>query len=444
MSVSTHYDEEALIALLDRPRAASNDEHVAECPTCAAVLDSYRSMIETLGEKPVWNFGRIVDEPVKKTITALRAAAASMRSEDEEAEALFAELTSGPREWWMPRLMADAKYRTAAMVRRLSVASDGVALKSPGDDLELTLLATEIADHLDDTLDPVAVARLRGSAWRDRAYALNYAGQSADALDAAAASDRHFAAVPLSDLDRARLELTKAQIFRALEKYDEGLAAVRNSRKAFVESQDFKRLHTAKSIEAHLMLRKGDVRGALSLWLELESEVDDAMRGAVNQNIAFAYRALGDIDASLKHLERAIQANANAGQATNLLKNRWAIANLLMLRQRYAEAEVVFREVIPAFAEIQMREDVILANLELSELLIIENRFDEAVAICKRTLEELRASGLEQTSRALTAVSYLAEATAQRKATAALARQVHDFVRDARTQPALLFAPLPL
>ncbi len=153
---------------------------------------------------------------------------------------------------------------------------------------------------------------------------------------------------------------------------------------------------------------------------------------------------MGDLDSALTFLRSAADAHAANGETTGLLKTRWSIASILVLQQRYEEADRLLAEVIDAFSKLDMREDVVLARLDRAELLIVQHQFSEAAKICQAVLDELRGSGLEQTSRALTAVSYLTEATLARKATSALVRTVRNFVRDVRTQPALLFAPPPL
>ncbi len=288
MSVSQHYEPEALIALLDHePNAGSRDEHVASCAACAELLDEYRSMVSCLGDESVWNTAPLCEEPVPATISALRTAAEAARREDYLAEAFVSKLTTGPRDEWMPRLLADANYRTAGVVRELFAASDAVSLKSPGDDLELTRLSTEIADHLDPAQHPAGVvARLRGSAWRDRAYALNYGGDTAAALEAITVAQQQYAEVPVADFDIGRLELTRALVLRGLDRFDEGLAAVTSAREKFARAGDTYRLRLARSMEAYLLYRAGDVKKALQLWSGLDSDLDpaDPMRASVLQN----------------------------------------------------------------------------------------------------------------------------------------------------------------
>jgi hypothetical protein len=57
----------------------------------------------------------------------------------------------------------------------------------------MTSLATDIAEELDPpTIRPTRSQRLRGAAWRDKAYALFYVGKFAEAEAAIFASERHF------------------------------------------------------------------------------------------------------------------------------------------------------------------------------------------------------------------------------------------------------------
>ena len=70
MSVSQHYEPEALIALLNRDsNDGSRDEHVASCAECAELLDVYRSMAVCLSDEAVWNTAPLSEEPVPQTIS---------------------------------------------------------------------------------------------------------------------------------------------------------------------------------------------------------------------------------------------------------------------------------------------------------------------------------------------------------------------------------------
>ncbi len=98
----------------------------------------------------------------------------------------------------------------------------------PRDAVELTALATEIADHLED-----ATPQLRGAAWRERAYALFYVGDFAAAERALCASESHFSESCASDYDLARVGIVRAVVERGLEKYSSAIAHAQRSVRQF-------------------------------------------------------------------------------------------------------------------------------------------------------------------------------------------------------------------
>lgn len=450
MMTTQHYDDEALLSLLERggTTAANADEHIASCGVCRQMAAAYGTIVECLGDEDVWDVRPMNDEPVSETIEALRAFVVSARNEDADAEPLTAELLEGPREEWMPRLMADSNYRTAGVVRRLCVAAEEVSGKWPADELAITELATEIAEHLDPAAyPPHTVARLRGDSWRGRAYALDYTGDLHAAMASITRARQQYDTLPVADYDLARLELTRALILRHFDRCDEGLEAVRSAEPALRAAADTHRLRIARWIEAAMRNRARDYRRALHIWLELERELDpdgEATRASLQTNIAGAYRELGENERALAYYGRAVETMGRLDAPVDLLVLRWNIARLLLSTQRFAEAETILESVITGFTDLQMKEDSVLARLDLAEIRILQGRFDMAMNACGDVIAELSADGLEHTRRALTAVTFLREATQSRNATAQLARHVREFVRESRNQPALLFAPPPM
>jgi tetratricopeptide (TPR) repeat protein len=448
MTKAQHYHDEALIALLDRGGSGlvAADEHVAACADCKETVSDYETMVGTLREEPVWNRAPLRSEPVPQTIALLRTVAGDCRSEDAAAEPLVAKLTAGPCRQWMARLAEDSRYRTAGVVRKLCAAAEEISGKSPADELALTELATEIADHLDSARYPQhTVTRLRGDAWRTRAYTLDYTGDLNAAMAAVTRARQHYDLLPVADYDIARLELTRALILRHLDRLDEGLEAIQLAGPALRTAADTGRLRTARTIEAAVRRSAGDIHAALKIWCDIETElpVDDPTRAGILHNIAVCHRELGDFDAAIEYYGRAADIAARNGAAAELQRFRWNIGSILLKQQRFADAESILAAVIRQFTDLTMREEAVLARLELTEVLIVQKRFGEAIGTCEDVVAELRASGLEHTNHALIAVTYLQEATRAKRATAALARNVREFVRDAPKQPALLFAPPP-
>src|SRR5688572_26897601 len=115
MMVERHYDDEALISLMETDRAQS-DSHLPDCAPCSEKLESFRMIADALEDGDVWDTRELRTEPPAASIARLRAFADQMSFEDTQAESILRELLAGPREEWMPRLRIHPEWRTAGVV----------------------------------------------------------------------------------------------------------------------------------------------------------------------------------------------------------------------------------------------------------------------------------------------------------------------------------------
>jgi tetratricopeptide (TPR) repeat protein len=200
-----------------------------------------------------------------------------------------------------------------------------------------------------------------------------------------------------------------------------------------------------RAVDAAIAFRAGNYRRALAIWKDLETtEADDVKRVGLLQNIALCSRELADYESAFSCYDRALEiARRSGAQVAVLVRLRWSVAKMLTLQHRYVESLSILRSVAAEFSELGMREEAVLASLDISELLMIRNDHEGAVAICRDIIRELSAANLEHTSRALTAVAYLKQSILSQSASSALVGHVRDYIGRVRTQPALLFAPPP-
>ena len=272
MMVERHYDDETLLAFAEKERLGY-DPHLSVCPDCSEKLDTFRLVTDVLNEHDVWDGAHVRPEPVPETIANLRAFADCMTFEDAGADAILPEMLAGSREEWMPRLMAHPEWRTAGVVRRLVARMATVVMTMPPDALEMTALSTEVADHLDPaTLRSQAIAQLRGSAWRDRAYALFYVGRFSDSLEAADRAEASFRSCLVDEYDRARVAVIRALALRAREETAHAMRAVRFSTETFARFEDSTRLASARLAETHLLFTKGEFAAALHILEALDRQ----------------------------------------------------------------------------------------------------------------------------------------------------------------------------
>ncbi|HYI08237.1 MAG TPA: hypothetical protein VEK57_04120 [Thermoanaerobaculia bacterium] len=445
--VERHYDEEALISILESNRGRL-DAHLPSCIPCASKLESFRMIADSLHDADVWDARELRTEAVPATIATLRAFADRMVDEDTRAELILAELLAGGRESWLPRLHARPEWRTAGLVRKLIARAYDAVVTMPPDAVEMMTVATEVADLLDADEHPSdTVARLRGAAWRDRAYALYYTGRYSDAEAALLVSERHFSDCAVDSYELARLGIVKGVVYRAFERFDEAMDASEESAGIFDQFEDTTRYASARLAQVALLLGRGDLEPAHRILCDLDERLRDTQdldtHARVLANFGVWARKAGKVDLAVQYLEMAIDIFEVLGASTDAVRNRWNVAAMLMDVGRLDEAQVRLERVSREMEQLGMTSEATVAGLEVAELLLVQERYDEVEAICSRAVESFKRAGVGYGSRALTALAYMSEATKLRLADRKLVRSVRDYIRRLPAQPALLFAPPP-
>ena len=448
MMVERHYDDEALIAILEADRVRS-DAHLPECTVCNEKLESFRLISGALTDNDVWDTRELRLDPVPSTIATLRAFADRMSAEDTEAARILPELLAGSREEWMPRLRAHPEWRTAGVVRALVAAMPKILATMPPDALEITGLSTEIADHLDPAACGTAtVARVRGAAWRDRGYVFQYMGQFPDAITACDKAERHFATCAVDEYDRARVGIVRTLTLRAMENVPAAMAAVRTSTATFDAFSDFNKATAARIAETHLLFSLGEYERATQILLRLEQQVrqtpDANTHARVLANLGYAYWKMGRIEAALGQYEAAAAILDELGIRTESVRVRWNVAAVLASAGRTREAMSRFQILQRTFEDLGMSSEAAVNSLEMAELLLAWNEYAAVEAICRTAMASFQRAGIPYTSRALTALAYIQEAAQQRTATPTLAKHVREYIRRLPQESELLFAPPPL
>lgn len=445
--IERHYDEEALIALLGSKRADS-DAHLQSCTGCTEKLESFQMIAEALQDRDVWDAREVRSEAVPATIATLRSFADRMTEEDSAAESLLTELLAGDRETWLPRLHAHPEWCTAGVVRKLIEAASRAIDTMPPDAVEMTALATEIAETLDPAAFPSdTVPRLRGAAWRERAYALYYTGRYNEAQSALFASEERFSCCVVGDYDLARSLVIRALVRRPLEQIAGSLLDARGAATIFARFGDVHRFRSSRSAEAAVYVSTGEHRRALDIWSSIDRAMadDDASdaRGRIIANIAHCYRELGDLPRAIAETDMALSMFEHFGAATEAARLRWNYGRLLRAADRLPDALKEFLAVASQFEELGMASEATLASLDAVELMLIDANLSKVQQICSAAIERLERTGLGWTTRAMTAIAYLKEAAAAEHATIDLLTSVRTFVLRVPDEPQLLFAPPP-
>lgn len=447
MMLERHYDDETLIAVMETDRVGY-DVHLPSCTACNEKLESFRMISGALRDGDVWDTRALRPDPVPSTIATLRAFADRMSAEDAAAADILPQLLAGPREQWMPRLREHPEWRTAGVVRGLVAATLKVLMTMPPDALEMTALSTEIADHLDPTAcGAVTVARARGAAWRDRAYALYYVGRFTDSLTACDTAARQLDLCGIDEYDRARLGIVRALSLRATEQFSAALDQTRVSRDTFERFGDATRLAAALMAETHLLFSRGEFESARRILEDLEQSVRNTAEAnthaQVLANLGYCLWKMGRIDGALSRYEAAAAIWDDLGVRTEAVRVRWNVAAVLASVGRIDEAMTRFGNVQRAFEELSMSSEAAVNALEMAELLLAREEYAAVETLCRAAMSSFQRAGIPYTTRALTALVYIQEAAQQRTAKPTLAKHVREYIRRLPQDGELLFAPPP-
>ena len=445
MMIERHYEDEALIALIENKRAAT-DAHIPTCEPCSDKVESFRMIAECLGDGDVLDKRELRTEAVPATIATLRAFADRMVDEDARAALILPELLAGSREEWMPRLIAHPEWRTAGLVRGLLRAGYDAVMQMPPDAVAMTWMATDIAEHLPSS-GLNTLSQLRGAAWRDHAYALYYTGSFAEAEAALALAETHFTDCVVNEYEQARLGIVRSLVFRAFERFDEATAVAAASAETFEFFSDANRSASARLAQVHLLFSRNDFVAAEAILRELDKQLRDTndldTHARVLGNLGYCARKLGEFDRAVSYYDMATALFEAIGVKTEVVRVRWSVTAMLAEMGRLNNAYERLRMLTPEMERLGMYSEAALNALEIAELLLVEGRYTDVEEICRTAMASFERAGLSYTARAMTALAYIHEAATQRKADRELIRSVRTYIRALPAQPNLLFAHPP-
>lgn len=441
--IERHYEDEALISLLESDRAGA-DLHLPSCPPCSDKLASFRTISGLLQEADVWDARELRTDPVPSTVALLRRFADRMADENTRAEAILPELLAGPRETWMPRLHEHPEWRTAGVVRKLLEAEAKAIDSMPPDAVEMTALAIEIAEHLEDG---EGVHQLRGIAWRERGYVLFYVGRYAEGLAATERADAALRHCMVDEYDRARVGIVRAIILRAMEEEGTAITAARQSAEAFGRFEDRSRYVSARLAEVQLLFNANAYAEAERILHDLDRRMtgshDLDTHARVLGNLGHCYWKLGHIEEAIPYLDASAALHDSVGTRTESVRTRWTVGLILAGAGRIDEALERLVDIHAEFTRLGMTSAATLVDLDIAELRLVRSEFSAVEQICRTAIRAFEVAGLSYTAQARTALAYMHEAARLRTATPALARHVKEYIRELPRNENLLFAPPP-
>lgn len=439
-----HYEDERLVELLWSDTNLDSDEHLIGCEDCRTRLDSFRMVAGVLRDTSVWDDRPLNEDPIPATIANLRAYADQMTAEDAAASVAIEALLATPSSSWSFATLPP----TAGTVRKLIEASEHAIDTLPTEAVTLASLATTLAESLTPTMYVSdTVARLRGAAHRQHAYALFYTGSFADADKAICASERHFNEALVDEYELARVGIVRALVDRALEKYERAIRVARGSARSFALFEDVTRSASARLAAIHLLFSVGRFDTAYEalnhLKRQLEGTSDLGTYARVVANLGHCCWSLGRTAESLLYHDTAAKLFNELGIRSDALREECSVARVLAHEGQLEEALSRFLALRTELRQFGMMASAIQADLEAAEILVTHGDFDRVEEICRAAMRLLEDAKLSYTEPALTALSLIREAARSRTATSALVVRVRHYLDRVPREPALLFALAP-
>ena len=443
MIIEQHYDDEILIGLLESGDDAARDKHVSSCHTCAGALESLRAVTTGLQEATVWDERELPETPNRQIKNAIRGFAAALSAEDREAESIVRQLLAANSDRSRAMLQRNPEWRTAGVVRRILTAVDDVNFTDPKRAVDLTVLATDIAESLDPAEYPAdTVMKLRATAWRERAYALYYVGSYTESLAALDRVDESLTRCLISEFDGARAQLVRAMVYGDIERLEDAIALARTAGLVFASYGDLRRHAAAEAAEAAMLMRARRFPEALSVQLRIASNgmLDDMSRAAATSNAAICSRELLRLADAKVYFAQAVATFERLGAASMRAKARWNLGRVLLAEQRPSEARTLLTEVRAELNDLGMADDVARISLDIAEALLLQGRSADVVDLCQYAMQTFLQAGLAHTQSAMTALAYLREAAESGLLTTDGINEVRAFFEVLPKQPQLQFA----
>jgi tetratricopeptide (TPR) repeat protein len=357
---------------------------------------------------------------------------------EREAAALKVEplLRGTPLAEW-PALAAHPDLRTFGAMERLGAIIADAHTRDPKYALAVAELGVAIAESFPEDIYPqILDAQLRTHAWKDLGKSLRLLGRYEEALQALHKAEETIRQVPFLAYDLAVVQVNIAVVLQETNHYDASLALLKESKETFDGYSDTNSVVQCALLEGLLLQRLHRTREAREAYLLLLA----SSRNTTRENLAALHHAIGmssidlgdfgDAEANLSH---AIALHHELGQPINALKSELGRGKLLLLRGDLDRAVSHLRTVRRGFLQNALAEEAGLCGLLIVEALLVLERAGQAEQLARKIVHEFTTARLS--ARAITALSYLAEAIIARKATAPMVQEVHQYILSLRTEP---------
>jgi len=416
-------DARAALRAYERAAAAFRSEG-AEFPQLPAVERAAVAVRQELGEIPFGDDERLFEplEPPAETDTTGIAARL---------------LRATPYAEW-PQLAQREELRNVGGLEQLRREILARAYRFPLESLAIAELAVRIADALPPAMYPeVALAQLRGQAWRDQGVALRLLARYEPALSSLDRAEEIVAPYQALAHDRAVIQLARLPALQEVNRLDEAMSVLGECKRTLAQSSDRRRQLLCGIAEGTLLHHMARFREACRAYLAVLPDARDLgdldALASIHSNIAHAAIETGDFALAEEHLGEAVRLFEQLGELLHVARAEIARGRMLVRKGDVDAGIDHLHRVRAQFLNENLVEEAGLCGLDIIEAHLSRGAHIEAEAFARQVVREFTAAGLN--ARAITALDYLSEAIAIRKASGTTVQDVRRFIRALRNNP---------
>jgi tetratricopeptide (TPR) repeat protein len=383
-------------------------------------------------------FDRGKRQPDPARLAEFAATARKLQQERETAAGVVTRLLNETpyAEWG--KLGGREELRNSGALEKLGQESTARLHRSPLEALAIADLETKIADALPaDAYPKVVIAQLRAAAWKDRGQALWYLARYADALAALDHAENTLKPFGTVAHDRAIVQLVRASTLQEIQRFDEALALLTDCKVVFEDHGDTRRFlicGIAEGAVLHHMHRPREARTVYMDLLPLAHDLGDKHSTAMLfNNIGHSSVELEDFRTADTYLQQAAELFVQLELPVCLAKVELSRGRMMVRRGQLENGIRILAATRDRFLSHGLVEEAGLCGLDIVEAFLVREMAMDAESLARRIVNEFTAAQLN--TRAITALGYLSEAITARRASAATAANVRQYIYSLRAEP---------
>jgi tetratricopeptide (TPR) repeat protein len=305
------------------------------------------------------------------------------------------------------------------------------------------LVLLRIAELVALALDEVASLRWRGHVWKQRSNALRMLGSYGEAIIAAIIAEGFYSTLrePDTQFEIGQARYTMAVAQWKMTRYRDARQTLRSARELLEEYGVSAPLAKVLMLDALIQIEEGDVapaRDVLRELLAIEERLGQHVEiGRVRTNLAECNLRLGDYAAAEVDALAAREIFHALGNVAEQTRSEWTLVMIQIARGDDTDVKALLDHVASTYRTLGMPGEAGFVSLDVAELLLRRQDWTEAEILSRQLVTFFIEAGV--TVASINALDYLRRAVENREATADMVQYVREYV--AADDPARLFAP---